>query len=357
MGSAVYYVETNNSDSPGSISKKLAVLIEKSDILKIIGKDGFTGVKLHFGEDGNTGHINSMWVKETVKHVRKKTRRAFLTDSNVLYKNSMRANSVDHLNIAREHGFSIDSIGIPTLIADGIFGRNFTEIPISKKHFKRVLIASDIAACDSLLVLTHVTGHFLTGLGGAIKNLGMGCASRRGKYEQHAGVVPDIDNSFCVGCGLCALSCPALCMVFENKLPRIKEEACIGCGECAVVCKTKAIDIKWSETLANLQEKMVEYACGAVKAVKGKIGYINFLIKVTKDCDCLAKNAARITDDFGILASLDPVAIDKASIDFINRRDREDVLKTANPQTDWLAQLKYAEDIGLGNMSYNLVSC
>jgi len=233
-------------------------------------------------------------------------------------------------------------------------GRNFEEIPVSGKHFSKVKIAPDFLDCDSMLVMSHMTGHILTGMGCAVKNLGMGCAARRGKYEQHCGTVPEINSDYCVGCGQCVINCPAGCLTLKNKKVSMAKEACLGCGECAVVCRTQAINIRWSETLENLQEKMVEYASGAVRALKGRLGYINFLIKVTKDCDCLAKDDPRIVKDLGILASSDPVAIDKASVDIIKEAAKEDVFRLGYPETDWSVQLKYAAKIGLGSLDYKL---
>lgn len=354
MPSKVYFIETSNSDPAGLISEKLAVLIEKSRVLNYIGKSDFTAVKIHFGEEGNTGYILPEWVKMVAGHLKTVTENAFLTDSNVLYKNSKRANTVDHLKLADKHGFSLHNTGLPILISDGVFGRNYTEVPIGKKHFDKVKVASDIASADSILALSHVTGHFATGIGGAIKNVGMGCASRRGKYEQHSGVVPEVNSQYCVGCGSCMANCPASCIRLVKGTAMISKKDCIGCGECVVVCKTKALNIKWSETLENLQEKMVEYAYGAVKAVRGKVGYVSFLVNITKNCDCMAFNEPRIVDDFGILASADPVAIDKAAVDIINRRASKDLFKIANPETMWLTQLKYAEEIGMGSLNYEL---
>jgi len=277
-----------------------------------------------------------------------------LRHSNVLYKRSLRTNSIDHLKVAYEHGFDIENVEAPILIADGIFGRNFIEVRIDKKHFSKVKIAADIASCDSLLALSHITGHMQTGLAGAIKNLGMGAASRRGKYEQHSGIVPEIDTNFCTGCGLCQSNCPASCIVIKSKEAHILKNSCIGCGECVVVCRTKAIDTKWSETLENLQEKMVEYAYGVVKTLQGRVGYINFLIKVTKDCDCLAMDEPKIIEDLGILASEDLVSIDKASADLVNGMKGKDIFREGYPEVDWMVQLKYAARIGLGDLNYKL---
>lgn len=354
MPSKVYYVKTGEHDSVEAVSKKLGTLIEKSRVLDFVKKDDFTAIKIHFGDEGNTGHIRYEWAREAAKHVLKKTPNAFLVDSNVIYKNSSRTNSVEHLKTADAHGFNIRDVGVPIIIADGLRGRNFEEIPVSGKHFSKVKIAPDFLDCDSMLVMSHMTGHILTGMGCAIKNLGMGCAARRGKYEQHCGTVPEINSDYCVGCGQCVINCPAGCLTLKNKKISMAKEACLGCGECAVVCRTQAINIRWSETLENLQEKMVEYASGAVRALKGRLGYINFLIKVTKDCDCLAKDDPRIVKDLGMLASSDPVAIDRASVDIIKEAAKKDVFREGYPETDWSVQLGYAAKIGLGSLDYKL---
>lgn len=354
MAGKVYFSKVTEREPVQSISKKLGKLIEKSEVLHFIKKDDFTAIKLHFGDNSNTGHIRPEWVKEAARHVSALTSNAFLADSNVIYKASRRTNAVDHLRIASEHGFSLENIGVPVVIADGLRGRNFIEVPVKGKHFSKIKIAADFADCDSILAMTHITGHILTGVGGALKNIGMGCSSRRGKYEQHCGTVPVIDPEHCVSCGKCVSICPAGCLTLKLKKISIAEKSCLGCGECAVVCKTKAIEIRWSETLENLQEKMVEYAKGMVDAVRSRIGYINFLIKITKDCDCLAKDDPRIVADLGILASSDPVAIDKASIDLVKTAAGKDVFTDGYPETDWSAQLKYANIMGLGDLSYTL---
>lgn len=355
MASNVYLIRLKSGETDEAISSKVRCLADRSGILKSIKKDSHTGLKIHFGEKGNTGHIKSEWLKDLTSVIQSITKNIFFTDTNVLYKESERTNAVDHLKLSYKHGFNFDRTGVPVIIADGLWGRNFVDIEINKKRFSKVKIAADIADCDCLLALTHITGHIMTGFAGSIKNLGMGCASRRGKFDQHCGILPDFNLEHCVGCGLCAVNCPAGCIKMQDGKASLDPQICIGCGECVVVCKTDALTAKWSETLANLQEKMVEYAYGAVKAVDGKIGYMNFLTNVTRDCDCLAKDEPRIVQDIGILASDDLVSIDKASADLLNDLDNKDIFKAQYPEIDWTVQLKYANSLGLGSMEYKLI--
>ena len=354
MASDVFMIKVNNRDSDKIMAQKLNALIDASGVLGFLKKDDYTGIKIHFGEEGNTGHIKAEWLKGLVERLRAVTNNIFFTDTNVLYKQSKRTNAVDHLKLAYSHGFSFQNMNVPVIIADGLWGRNYTDVEISKKRFSRVKVASDITDCDSLLALTHITGHIMTGFAGAIKNLGMGCASRRGKFEQHCGMVPDFNPGECSGCGLCVSNCPADAITLENGRAKIDEANCIGCGECVVICKTEALNAKWSETLANLQEKMVEYACGAIEAVDRRIGYINFLTNITRNCDCLAKDEPRIVEDIGILASNDLVSIDSASAEILNGLKCKDIFRQEYPQIDWTVQLKYAASLGLGDPNYKL---
>lgn len=354
MASDVFMIKVNKGDSDRIIARKLDALIDASGVLGFLKKGDYTGIKIHFGEEQNTGYIRPEWLKGLIERLRSVTDSIFFTDTNVLYKQSKRTNAVDHLKLAHSHGFSLRNLGVPIMIADGLRGRNYTDIEINKKRFSKVKIASDITDCDSLLALTHITGHIMTGFAGAIKNLGMGCASRRGKFEQHCGIVPDFNPKECVGCGLCVSNCPADAITLENGKAKIGEADCIGCGECVVVCKTEALNAKWSETLANLQEKMVEYACGAVEAVDRRIGYINFLTNITKNCDCLAKDEPRIVEDIGILASNDLVSIDSASAEILNGLKNKDIFRQEYPEIDWTVQLRYAASLGLGETDYKL---
>jgi uncharacterized Fe-S center protein len=148
----------------------------------------------------------------------------------------------------------------------------------------------------------------------------------------------------------------------------IDQDLCIGCFECMHVCPEHAIDINWETEIPVFMERMVEYAYGAVKAKKGKVGYMNFLIRITPDCDCFPFSDTPIVPDIGILASKDPVAIDAASYDLVNQQtgftdslltshhhQGGDKFKGVHAQTDGYRQLKYAEEIGMGNRAYDLI--
>ena len=281
------------------------------------------------------------------------TNRVCITDSNTLYVGK-RSNAVDHLRLAYDHGFSQESLGIPAIIADGLLGHDDDDIQIDLSRVKSAKVGSLFFHSDAVVCLTHCTGHIQTGFGGSIKNLGMGCASRAGKLEQHSDVHPRVNSKICNNCSVCFDYCPEKAITEVNESAFINEEKCIGCGECLVVCKVNAVKMRWDEDSIRVQEKMAEYAFSLHKLLKGKIGYVNYLLRVTKDCDCMGGAQPAVVEDIGILASSDLVAIDKASIDLIIDRSGKDILR-AGYNVDWSVQLKHGEKIGLGSMDYDLI--
>jgi uncharacterized Fe-S center protein len=260
-------------------------------------------------------------------------------------------NSIDHIILAYNHGFA--KLNIPIIIGDGIRGNDYLQIEVNQKNFRTCFIAQAIKDIDCLLVLSHFTGHMLTGFGAAIKNLGMGCASRRGKLAQHCEIKPKISNKKCISCGVCANNCPARAIRKEQNHYVIIDSECIGCAQCVALCPLAAVDITWSQNYNLLGEKMAEYALCVTKNVN--CIYVNFCLFVTKECDCMNKEEKGFVKDIGLFFSKDPVAIDKANIDLLLQEEKHDILKEIHPQIDYLHQLRYAQNIGLGSLDYRLI--
>jgi len=335
-------------------------LLKQSDAivdgLKISGitenfkKDNFVGLKIHFGEKGNKSYINPNFLLPLSKFLKKTQVRPFLFETNTLYRGE-RMNAIDHINLAYGHGFV--KTNMPIIIADGIKGNDYTEVKIDKKHFKTCFLAHALGDTDFLLVLSHLTGHMLTGFGAAIKNLGMGCASRRGKLAQHCQMQPVVSEKKCILCGLCIKNCPAQAIEKDNVKCFIVKEKCIGCAQCISVCPRGAIDIVWSEEYNDIGEKLAEYAYAVTRNIK--CAYVNFCLYITKECDCMNKEEAGFVKDIGILFSYDPVAIDKASIDLVHKQENRDAIHDCHPKIDYLHHLQYAETLGLGSLNYELV--
>lgn len=364
MKAKVFFLNMR-SDSERSLLDKLQKAMLLAGAERIGSKGDLVAIKMHFGERGCTSYIRPIFVRTIVDLIRSNGSLPFLTDTNTLYVGS-RCNSVEHIRTAVENGFSFATVGAPIVIADGLRGTNYEEIDIGKKGIKKVKIAGDIVHADGLVVITHVKGHELTGLGGAIKNLGMGCASRAGKLEMHSGVEPKVSDR-CIGCGRCIEWCPSSAISLRRKKASIAKALCIGCAECIVVCPNHAIRIDWKWDARFVQTRMAEYAAGAIKGKNGKVCFINFITDVSPQCDCYGFSDASVVPNIGIAVSDDPVAIDKASVDLINNSIGlpgtageglgvgEDKFRKIHKEIDWSIQIKHGEHLGLGTTHYDLI--
>ena len=353
MKSKVYFIPTKDTDSLELINQKIGQLLKSSSLFDFIQPGYNVAVKIHFGEEGNTGFVNPKHVRIICNAIKEKRAKAFLSDANTLYR-GRRLNSKDHLKLALEHDFTKDITGVDINIPDDTKAENIADIEINQKYIKSAKIARVFVEADAIVAVNHFKGHILTGFGGALKNIGMGCATRQGKLAQHCDIAPVVHLENCTGCGECKIACPADAITIENNKSRVNKAKCIGCASCLSACPTMAmfIDFKAGD---EVQMKIAEYSLAALKGKEKKSGYINFAININKECDCWGADNPRIGPDVGILASLDPVSIDKASLDLVTKASGKDIFKEAHPEQDGLKQLKYAQDLGLGSLDYELI--
>ena len=331
----------------------LELIMKLEPFSKIKAKD-FVAIKMHFGDINNIGHIKPESVKMLAEAIKAKKARPFLVETSTLYVGE-RSNAYDHINIAYKHGFTYENTGVPIIMADGLLGHSQTAVKINGKHSKEIFVAGDVAHYDFLICLSHVTGHMITGMGAAIKNLGMGLSARGGKLSQHSGALPSIIEKKCVKCGRCQAFCPAGAISRGETAFVIDPAKCIGCGECIAVCKKEAVKFTWRQTSRVLQEKMAEHALGVVSNKNERLLLTNHIIHVTNECDCAAEADPRVIDDIGVLASTDPVAIDKASVDIVKKIHGYPFGYRKNNPLNPMYQIEHGENIGLGSMNYELI--
>lgn len=328
--SKVYYCSLYSDSKSRNLPNNVKKLFERAGFREFISENEQVAIKLHFGEKGNTTYMSPVAVRQVVDKVKEHGGKPFLTDTNTLYSGS-RTNSVDHITTAIENGFAYAVVNAPIIIADGLYSRNSVDVEINQKHFDKVKIGGEIYNSHSMIVMSHFKGHEMAGFGGALKNLAMGCASAPGKQMQHSDAKPGVDKDKCIGCSKCVKSCPVGAINIEEKKAKINHEICYGCGECPTVCPTRAVTIQWETDSDIFVEKMAEYAYGAISNKKDKVGFITFIMNVTPLCDCVPWSGRPISHDIGILASKDPVALDKACYDLVCAEMKHDVFKHAHP--------------------------
>jgi len=352
--SVVWMVPVENGQNIEEVKSKFSILLQESDFQQrmCLQEKEIIAIKTHFGEENTYGYIKPPIVKILIDKIKAQKARPFLAETSCVYIGKRR-DAVDYLGLAWRHGFDCSQVGAPVIIVDGVYGENSASVQVNKKHFKEVQIAAGILQVQGLVSLAHFKGHDLVGFGGTLKNIGMGLANRVGKVQQHMNVRPYVVEERCRFCQKCIKKCPVNAIKEGNKKAVIEQTVCIGCGECVAVCPNLAVIFKWEEGVVALEEKMMECAFGILKHLN-KTYFINCAYTITKFCDCMQCENPTIVPDVGILASTDPVALDKATNDLVLERAGKDIWKELHPQCDWKRQLEYAHEIGLGQLKYTI---
>ena len=307
--SKVYY--TNLRTTPTSnLLDKMERLVKKAGITTLPLKNSFVAIKIHFGEPGNLAYIRPNYAARMANLLRSSGAKPFLTDCNTLY-SGRRANAVDHLQSAMENGFNPISAQCQVIIGDGLKGTDCKEIALDGEYCK-------------------------------------------------------------AGCNICVKHCAhdAVHLNIRRKA-EIDYNKCIGCGQCVALCQYNGAIMGDEDTSERLNYKIAEYSLAVVKDKPHF--HVSFIMNVSPECDCWNHNDAAIIPDLGILASLDPVALDKACADMVikapilhsgNRLSEKhehndlcghDKFHLMHPNTNWLAGLEHAEKIGLGTMNYEII--
>lgn len=363
--SKVYYSDLRTGFN-NSLLDKLTRLMKSAGIETIDFTDKFAAIKLHFGEPGNLAFLRPNWAKCVADEIRSLGGKPFLTDCNTLYVGG-RKNALDHLESAQLNGFSPLTTGCQIIIADGLKGTDEEDVPVNGGNYiKKAHIGRAIMDADVFISLNHFKGHEATGFGGALKNIGMGSGSRAGKMDMHAEGKPHVEEDRCIGCGRCYKICAHEAPIIENRKCHIDHDRCVGCGRCIGVCPKDAIVPGKDNSNEILNCRMMEYAKAVID---GRPSFhISIAVDISPNCDCHAENDAPITPNVGMFASFDPVALDQACADAVNRmpvapnsmlsdceHTHHDHFDDIHPDTSWKQGLEYAESIGLGSREYELI--
>lgn len=371
--SKVYFSDFRTIAFGDGLPKKLQTLIKKAGIGNIDMDGKFVTIKMHFGEAGNISFLRPNFARAVVDVVKSLGGKPYLTDCNTMYPGS-RKNGIEHLYCAWENGFTPITVGCPVIIGDGIKGTDDIAVPVNGgEYVKNAMIGHAIMDGDVFISLTHFKGHEMTGFGGTLKNIGMGCGSRAGKKDQHSSGKPYIDESRCRGCRRCQKECANGGLVYleDKKKMSVNTDSCVGCGRCLGACNFDAIRFENNNAPQLLNRRMTEYAKAVVDG--RPCFHISLVVDVSPNCDCHGENDAPIVPNVGMFASFDPVALDQACADAVNAQtplrnsqlgdnmakpgfvDHHDHFTNSTPESEWKSCLEHAEKIGLGSREYELI--
>lgn len=333
MASKVYYMDARGNSPQTSMVAKMVTVFEAAGFDSLIKPGDVVAIKLHCGEWDNTAYLRPVYARTLVDRVKALGGRPFVCDTTTLTynPNASRSTGLDFMVTAERNGYTSASMGCPFICADGFVGTDDYRVDIPEGYIlKEAYIANAIAAADVLIVLSHFKGHSLGVIGGAIKNLGIGAQSKRGKFNTHMGGHPKyglgVSSGFhpenCKGrrgdedwrelqeC------CPfGLIHVTEDSIEWNREK-CTSCLACLRPMLSRGILELSGDNLQATNAAIADACLATIKTVGiGKVAFINLAIDLSRGCDCIPYADVPILPNLGVFASYDPVAIDKACVD------------------------------------------
>ena len=297
MRPKVYFSPATIRDNVSEIALKLLKTVIKENKITL---EKEVPLKIHPGNPGNISYIKPESFDSIIDYLQKSGIKTYFVETNQAPKGGRWEEKI-HKKVAKDHGFT----KVPFVVADGEYGLDDKSVKIKGgKHFEECKIATKLADVNQVIVLSHFKGHIMSGFGGAIKMLGLGFASGRGKVEVHSRA-------------------------------KVKDGEGINWAKVWTLCLGK-----------SFRERSAEYALAACQ--NKNFIYINFALDIVKNCDCDGRKMEPIYDDLGVFASTDPVAIDKACFDLLAKREKKKPFGGDDI-------FDYSQKIGLGKKDYFLV--
>lgn len=324
MSSTVFFASARATrwDYRYSLAGKLEEILRRLDLAGRIQPGEYVAIKTHFGSEGVHRIVRPFFLRKVVEAVRKVGGKPFVTDT-------VRIGGWDYLEIANQEGLNPLSLGCPVVLADGLFGYDGVPVPAGP-ILGEVRVASAIYDAPAMVVVSHCKGHVQAGYGGAIKNLAMGGVPgrdrggdwRKARGHIHAAAGEEARVLYrpedCILCLNCLHVCPTGAIVLEGDLLRILDERCWRCGRCGRVCTEGAISLE-SRGEDEFQQALAEAAQAVLRTfAPGKVVFLNFVLEVQPECDCMPTADTPVVQDRGIYASDDIVAVEQASLEAIN---------------------------------------
>ncbi len=388
MASKVYYMDDRAKAIQDSLVAKMLTVFEAAELQNTIGPSDLVAIKVHMGEYNNTAYLRPVYVRALVDKVKELGGEPMVVDTTTLpyAPFAFRTTALDHLNTIYRNGFTPATLGCPVVIGDGFLGSDDVRIDLPEGFIlKEQYVASAIAMADSMIALTHFKGHPMGVYGGAIKNIGVGCVSKRGKYNLHMGGHPKYSLSHkpffpqickgadCPAMALCNSICPEDAIHVSEEGMTWENEKCKSCLACFGVMAVCGVAMFTEDHFDVLAASMADSALAVMKTFKpGKVGFINLAIDMSPWCDCVSFSDRSFVPNLGVFASKDPVAIDVAGLDKAtaawgvpgSMAEDKGVMEPGERKltscgsfvaVDEMIQPNTAEKIGMGTKEYELI--
>jgi len=369
--SPAWLSKRDTSDRSGSIIRKIRKIFNIAEFPEKINKGDLVCIKTNYGDPGNPNVVRPVIYRTIVEVIRKAGGIPFLAETTGHGYMNHKRSAAHYVDSATWHGLTIGSVKAPLTILDGFWGVDGVEVDVPNHIvLKKAWVARGLVGVDHVVSVSHFKGHSPYSRGQSIaaslKNLGIGCTTKTGKYLAHFDPPLYVDEEKCDGCEKCLNKCPVPTAIEVTKgKARINEDRCLLCGHCKSLCPLKAIVPSGMHSEELLQKYIVDLS-KAVLEIVGKENFtcLNSAYDIVTGCDCRPINSVPLVPDIGLLLSYDPVAVDRASLDLVNatsgipgtEADQLDCVAPGEEKFGTCRLFEFCEAAGLGSGKYKLIN-
>ncbi len=335
MASEVFFMNDRAATIQESIKYKAVKVFRDAGLGELFKPGDTVGVKVHFGEHGCSLSLRPHYVRSIVEEIERLKGKPVVVDCTTICFNeyTSRATKSDMLRTAARHGFTEETLGCPIWVCDGDYGFDDVKVLIPNgTYLKHTYMGKQLLDLDAMIAVTHFKGHPMGVFGGALKNIGIGCGSKRGKLcthtlndpvygRRHWTVNPQAVAAASQGehptlMDRLIKNCPFGAMSYEDDIFGYDSERCVECATCfgpglfsGIIAPNPDIMMLWATTIPDAFS-------GYVNALgKDKVGYVTYCVDSSPWCDCVNFSDKPLVTNVGVFASKDPVAIDMACLE------------------------------------------
>jgi uncharacterized Fe-S center protein len=366
--SDVYMVDARATGVLKSYPDKIGLLLSVPEFAAMIpqGKR-ITVIKANYSQVGYTRYIRPVVMRTVVEKVMELGGTPAIVDTSGYFPKGQLIGGT-WLSAAETMGYSIDTLGCDKFLANGYEGDDGEFFSTGGSELGGVEVARAICEAECIIMVSQVSAHPQAGMFGALANLGIECLNNSGKARVYENLKPSWHEENCQSCGICASTCQWEALTYVDGRIGFDETRCSSCGTCLIACQNKARQLKSDDVIA-FQRRVTESAAAIVKTLNKNVIYVNFLTDIVPEYYRFSWADVPFVPDLGILASTDPVAIDKLSMDLIKwapgipgsaAEDADALTKgvdkfRALTGVDAEMMFSQAESLGLGSKDYEVL--